>query len=150
MNNVLEQLEKLCKENNMDMYDIRTMLQKETEEKMKVQNKNEYESHRVLIGKCYKFNDKYYKVISIKADHNARVSCLVFPEHPKYVFEPLCRMSNIGCEYEGDIYLEGIRVEDPMVRMVLECMEEIPEGEYRYAYHRFCNELIDLEMEDYR
>ena len=150
MNNVLEQLEKLCKDNGMDMYDIRKMLDEDNQEKLRVQNKNEYESHKALIGKCYKFEDEYYKVISIKADHNSCVSCLVFPEHPQYIYEPLFRMSNIGCKYEGNVYLKGITVEDTMVRMLLECMKEISEGEYRYAYHRFCNELIDLEMEDFR
>jgi hypothetical protein len=83
--------------------------------------------------------NRYYKVISERANNEYRVSCLIFDEYPWYWFD-----EGVVYYHMGDFDFRGINTDSIMINK-LEGYEEIPEEEYNLAMHNYVQELCDLK-----
>lgn len=150
----IQKFNEWCKTNNIDPDNFIETYKNREEKNRRKKDIERFESHKELIGKCYKEGSKYYKVVSIKAGNSCRVSCLIFDEHPNVDFKHNYQKVFWHSDYEGKFIFDCIDVDDVLVGtkygtiIGLTDWKEISEGEYRYAYHRFCNELIDMKIED--
>lgn len=153
MSDLLNKFQEFCKENNTDMQSVLREIDEQQGEIAKQKRIQKFESHKNLIGKCFKNNDKYFKVISIRADNDSRISCLEFDEHPSYYFTKTFQRAFWHCDYEGYFDFDGIYVDDEILGKVygnapgLVDWEEITEEEYKVAFKNYCEELLEMDWE---
>ena len=153
MSDLFNKFQEFCKENNTDMQSVLREIDEQQGEIAKQKRIREFESHKNLIGKCFKNNGKYYKVVSIRADNSYRISCLEFDEHPSYYFTKTSQRAFWHCDYEGYFDFEGIYIDDEIIGKVhgnapgLVDWEEITEEEYRAALKNYCEELLEIDWE---
>ena len=147
MSDLFQQFEEWCNEHNTQPEHIRDMMIDKCKQEQEQEIISRYESHRHLIGNYYYHDHAYYKVISIKANNEYRVSCLVFYENPSYNFTPLLHKARTYSDYEGTMCLDCIYVDDFLVS-IIEGWQQISETEYRIAYEHFFNTLYGLEWDN--
>lgn len=166
MNELYNKFKKWCAANDADPYIISEYTNRMIAEERHGRVINSVEDNAYLVGKCFKMEVrpynrlfpsmwKYLKVVSNRAENEYRVTCLVFDEHPWYWFNYNSdRFAYNNDYYEGAFDFDGIYVEDIMVESpdtflpaLLRDYIEISQTEYRIAYERYCEELINLKWE---
>ena len=111
---------------------------------------DEYAENAKLIGKCYRRKmlgyNKFYKVVSVKSNNSARVSCLTFSEYPSAEF---CSSLHFGWSHpnEGSIDFDGVYISDPMVNDLVK-WDEISEELYNKYLDEYIAALKTFNWED--
>ena len=154
MDEIVKKFEQWCEDNHVkptDLTDKYEDLRKEEQRKREIER---FESHKELLGKCYKHYNKFYKIISIKANNNARISCLIFNEHPDIDFVIMFSKGHWHSDYEGHFDFDGVYIDDVLIGTKYGTIngitdwEEITEEEFQNAYYEFCAELFNYKWED--
>ena len=111
---------------------------------------DKYAENAKLVGKCYRRKmlgyNKFYKVVSIKSNNSARVSCLTFSEYPSAEF---CSSLHFGYSHpnEGSIDFDGVYISDPMVKDIIK-WDEISEELYNKYLDEYIAALKTFNWED--
>jgi hypothetical protein len=152
---LLNKLNKFCDENGVKLKDLVYDVSQLEREKRDVSIKEETNSHKNLVGKCYRrlvkprsgmFPEmyRYYKVISERASTSSAVSCLVFDEKPTYWFEYQAHLMGFPGDYFlGEFDFEPISVKEIRVD-TLKNMEEIMEGVFKYELNWLGRKIAEL------
>ena len=112
------------------------------------------ESHKDLVGKCYKYKEapsamfpemyRYIKIISYQSYNERSVECLSFYEHPVYWFDYQAHLGNLPGDYFfGSFDFTAFFTDDIYVDNLAE-MTEISEEEFRDAARKYLDELLNL------
>ena len=107
---------------------------------------DKYAENAKLVGKCYRKNNTFYKVVSVKSNNEYRISCLTFDEHPSAEFRKLLQL---GWSHpnEGAIEFDGIYLSDPMVKDIIN-WDEISEESYNKYLDEYIASLKSFNWED--
>ena len=122
----------------IDMEDIYKELSNQID-KARLRNIEEaIAANKKYVGKYYRQNDNYFKVISNKASSPNRVSVLQFRKEPKFLF------NKIGSYNPSSIGLYDLNTffTDDILTSILQEMEEISEEEFRLAAKAHFNTLL--------
>ena len=116
-------------------------------ENSKVNDDKKYESNLKYINKCYKLmvtnKTKYFKVISIKALQNDRVTCLVFTDYP-YIESHKPFITSNSSDYCQYIDMEHIDIQEVKLS-TLDMLDEIPLETYNLMLRRYFDILVSYD-----
>lgn len=150
-----EALKEFMEKNDISPSDLQEMLRRKSEQDRHNAIKETMEGHKSLVGKCFRYTKQtdrglppknlYIKVISHRASNEWYVTCLVFDEHPSYLFEyQSSKIGNPGDYYLGRYDFTSIRTYEFMTNDV-RLTNEISSEEYNAALTRYVDELEHLE-----
>lgn len=153
--NLQKEIDDFCERLGVSRNDIKMAITEWNRLLLKAEVRQKVKENKQYVGKCY-YNapmDRYYLVVSERAEDERRVTCLIFSSHPKYNFRAnASKVFDPGNYYEGCFEFDGIYVDDidikgkfPFNISALASSTEISEDEYWSAYDNFINELKHLE-----
>lgn len=154
MDKIIKKFEQWCRDNQITPTELTNEYKNICKKKQIDEDNKRFESHKELIGKCYKHGGRFYKIISIKANNSSRISCLVFSENPKIEFSNRITFSSWFSDYEGSFEFNETGIADVLVGTKYGTIdgitdwEEITESEYRNAYYKSCAALLNYKWEE--
>jgi len=141
----IEDIKKFADDNNTSMHDLYLMTKNYNDKLHQLAAINEAKDHSDFIGKCYKDDSWYYKVISVRAFAPTAVTCITIPVDPEPEFiDQVMTSCSLTDMYFGrfamkTIDLDGIYLTD------LEQLLSITDEEFNEAARRFVDNVLSVD-----